>query len=331
MVEVCTVKDWLDFPSYRYCKVHKHKFSHSDFCNGYVATGTYGTDGTISNLDMSTHVLGGRVGLGYSCYVPHNARFYFNFDRWNFKPSFNFKPINSGSEFLVESFEGCSFRIKKNMVEVVNKVDSHRVFQIYGSSDDRMHQVKDAIDTLRLECINAFKLLISRFGGASDFIVIKEWIPDNKVTNERIIDSVPKDMTFRNDIVKKVYSDSDVEFSDPIYTANYFRNVGLFDFAPEIADQLKSIQDERLEFSKALALYTEQINLHLKVEARQLEVQEETLKTLKAIQTHHRGSDVVSSYNIDSSHPTSISDLKRLKMIKVRKLLSNNGWGGSVW
>jgi hypothetical protein len=228
----------------------------------------------------------GRVGsvedYSYSFYNPHNARFYFKFNKWNFKPDMTlFKVINS-RELSIEVFD-CRFTVKKQLIEVVNKINTERRFKVEGSIDNRREAIIKAVALLEQESINALKSFISRFGGASDFVCVKSHVPDNKILHDKIVDSVPDEVTFRNDVVKKVYKDlpKNVEVSTPEGASKTFRNLALFDFAPEISSKLSEIQDERLEFSKALALYTEQINLHLKVEQRQLEVQEQLLKTFK--------------------------------------------------
>jgi hypothetical protein len=231
------------------------------------------------------HVLVGRVGLvneySYAFYNPHNARFYFNFYKWNFKPDMlRFKPINS-TELMLE-FMDCRIVVKKFKIEITNKINTERRFTVWLESESNNKIVEKANKILEDEVINVLKEFIKSFGGSSDFVCSKH-IPDNKILHDLIIDSVPKDVRFRNDVAKKEYNTepSNVEFSNPVYASNYFRNAGLRLFAPEIADRLKSIEDERLAFSEALKLYTEQINLHLKVEERQLEVQEAMLKHFK--------------------------------------------------
>jgi hypothetical protein len=229
----------------------------------------------------------GRVGLvdySYSFYNPHNARFYFDFKKWNFKPDMlKFKIINS-KELSIE-FNECRITVKKNLIEIVNKINKERRFKVEGSIDNRREAIIKAISILELESIDVLKAFIKTFGGTSDCVCVKSHIPDNKILHDKIVDSIPDEVTFRNDVVKKVYNTvpKNIEVSSPEGASKMFRNLALFDFAPEIADQLKSIHNERLEFNKALELYTEQINLHLKVEARQLEVQEEMLKTFKQI------------------------------------------------
>lgn len=218
----------------------------------------------------------------YAFYNPHNARFYFEFKKWNFKPDMlRFKYINS-KELMIE-FLDCRIVVKKNLIEIVNKINTERRFKIDGSLDNIHKATVKAIAILEQESISVLKEFIKTYGGTSDCVCVGRHVPDNKILHDKIVDSVPDEVTFRNDVVKKVYKTvpKNIEVSTPAGASKTFRNLALFDFAPEIAEQLKGIRDERLEFSKSLALYTEQINLHLKVEQRQLEVQEEMLKTFK--------------------------------------------------
>lgn len=245
------------------------------------------SDGTIKNQKEKpiTHVSGGRVGSDSIFYNPHNARFYFRFNRWSFRESVDFKSLNSGSEFVLESFEGCRIAVKRTMVEVTNKVDSLRLFPIQGTVDERKELTEGAKLTLRNEAINALKEFIRIYGGVSDFVCVKEWIPDNKASHHPVIESIPKGVTWRDDVSKRVYPDKRViEYATPELAQNAFRNLGIVDVAPLIEERLSKIEDERSSFNSALAKYTEQIELHLKVEERQLKVQDETLLTLKAIQ-----------------------------------------------
>lgn len=229
------------------------------------------------------HVSVGRVGsvddYSYAFYNPHNARFYFEFKKWNFKPDMlKFKFINS-KELMLE-FMDCRIVVKKHLIEIVNKINKERRFVIDGSLENIHKATVKAIAILEQESIIVLKEFIKVYGGTSDCICVRSHVPDNKILHDKIVDSVPDEVTFRNDVVKKVYKTNpkNIEVSTPAQASKTFRNLALFDFASEIAEQLKAIHDERFEFSQALALYTEQINLHLKVEQRQLEVQEAMLK-----------------------------------------------------
>lgn len=221
------------------------------------------------------------VGVGlddysYAFYNPHNARFYFDFAKWNFKPDFSFSRIN-GSELCLKDFNSCRVVVKKNLIEITNKVNKDRVFKIDGSSDQRKNQVIDAVSKLELECIDVLKEFIKLYGGSSSFVCVKSWIPDNKILHDKIVDSIPNDVTFRNDVVKKVYNTipKNVEVSSPASASNTFRNLALYDFAPIIASEINSLHSAFDRFTiDALNPLTEQIKLHL-------EVQRETLATLK--------------------------------------------------
>lgn len=228
--------------------------------------------------------VGGREGVGsegydYSFYNPHNARFYFLFDKSEgFNPGglvgVGFRIIN-GRELCLDDWRGFRFVVKKRMIEVTNKRDSKRVFKIEGNAGERHEQVVGAVALLEREAVLGLRDFVSVFGGGSDFVVRKSWIPDNKILHEELVDSVGEKVTFRNDVVKKVYRDKplNVEFSDPVFASNYFRNVGLRYYAPEIVSGLDGVRDEFVRFEReALLPLTEQIKLHLAVQSETLAV-----------------------------------------------------------
>lgn len=197
------------------------------------------------------HVSVGRVGLDYSYafYNPHNARFYFDFNKWNFKPDMmRFKLINY-SELYIEYMD-CRIVVKKVKIEVVNKINTERRFTVWLESEDKNKVVARANDILEEEARNVLKSFISEFGGSSSFTCSRH-IPDNKILHDLIVDKLPKDMTFRNDVVKKEYKDDpqNVEFSNPVYASNYFRNAGLRLFAPEIVSELSEIKSNIVELN----------------------------------------------------------------------------------
>jgi hypothetical protein len=212
----------------------------------------------------------------YSFYNPHNARFYFEFKKWNFNPDrLRFKVINS-KELSIE-FNDCRITVKKSLIEIVNKINKERRFKIEGSIDNRREAIIKAIAILELEVIDVLKSFIKTFGGTSDCVCVKSHVPDNKILHDKIVDSIPDEVTFRNDVVKKVYNTvpKNIEVSSPEGASKMFRNLALFDFAPEIATNLSSLNQEFNRFEhEALNPLTEQIKLHL-------EVQRETLSTLK--------------------------------------------------
>lgn len=256
---------------------------------------------SIPNETPKNHVLVVGVGSGkdysYAFYNPHNARYYFDFNKWNFNPRGSggvgcdsFEVVNT-SEFLLKDFHGCRIVVKKNLIEITNKINKERLFKIDGSLDNRKVQTAEALATLEKECIEILRSIVSIYGGATSYRCVKVWIPDNKTYHDKIIDTLPDKMTFRNDVVKKVYMEDpkNVEWSDPVYASNYFRNMGLKDYAPEIEKELCSIrQDFNSALDKlsheALGPLTEQIKLHLEVMAIMKDTQIEQAKTMRAIQ-----------------------------------------------
>ena len=200
----------------------------------------------------NNHVLVGGVGspnYEFAYYNPHNARFYFEYI--NTRPPTDPRLVkqNKGSELCCKDFLGCRFVIKKTKIEVTNKIDKERRFKIYGTAKDRYEQTVDAVATLEREVIAALKEFVVVFGGETDFVVVKSHIPDNKILHDKIVDSIPQEVTFRNDVVKKVYNTkpSNVEVSSPVQAANTFRNLALYDYAPMIAEELENLRSDLMK------------------------------------------------------------------------------------
>lgn len=244
-----------------YC--HKHSlFFKEDVCPKCDTHPLIADGNTELEKDNPTnHVSGGRVGLVQDdsiFYNPHNARFYFKFNKFSFSPSMDFKSKNYGSELSL-LFEDCRFVVKKSSIEVTNQVDSLRLFPIHGSEVDIKVLKDNAINILRMECISALKLFINKFGGVADFIPYKEWIPDNKVSHHPIIDSIPNGSTWRNDVCKKVYpNEQNVEYSSPIHAEYALTNMGLSKFSPEISSRLDSVDSSLSKVASALSSLAEE-------------------------------------------------------------------------
>lgn len=272
------------------------------------------------------HIVVGRVGRGryeFAFYNPHNAHFYFRFDKWNFKPDLlQFRKVNS-SEFLLESFSGCRIVVKKKLIEVTNKIEKERRFKVEffdGRIDDA---VQEAQAILELECVDVLKGFVKLYGGSSDFVCVKRHIPDNKLLHDRVVDSLSLDSTWNDDVSKKVYNTLplNVEFKKPVYAAKYIRNAALLEFAPDIVKELDLIRSERVEFDKALALYTEQINLHLKVEER-------TLDALNKISGHFSRVEVYPPNSVEFTQSEISSQSSRVEVgrddVDVLRLTDSN-------
>lgn len=188
---------------------------------------------------------------------------------------------------------GISLQVcKSKLIGIYSQVYSNGKkywYRITRDSDEEINQVieakkeeiKDKIDSaLKMFC-EEFKLGF-RFENPT-------WLrSETAIHGDDYIDRIPRELIIHDTIFKKVYKD-DLEFKsgkgeEPVvHLKTYITNRAIEKISPEIAKELSLIRDERIEFSKALSLYTEQINLHLKVEERQLEVQSRTLETLEAI------------------------------------------------
>jgi len=224
----------------------------------------------VPNETKNNHVSVGGVGsadYSYAYYNPHNARFYFKYLKTDplTDPRLNdLKTINK-SELCHDNFKGCRIVIKKNLIEVTNKINKERRFKISGSADERYSQTVEAVVVLEREVVCALKEFIVVFGGESDCVCVKMWIPDNKILHDRIIDSLPDELTFRNDVVKKVYVDvpKNVEVSSPVQAAHTFRNLALYDYAPMIAAELEELRKEIMQPKKSFLNPLENVKLGL--------------------------------------------------------------------
>ena len=216
------------------------------------------------------HVSVGGVGCedySYAFYNPHNARFYFKYinNRGVGGGRLDSLRIINKVEFCADDFGSCRVVVKKNFIEVTNKIDKDRRFKIFGSADNRYDLCVEAVAVLMREASVVVKNFVSFYGLDSDCVCVKEWIPDNKILHDKIIDSVPSDITFRNDVVKKVYNTApkNVEVSSPVQASNTFRNLALYDYAPMIASELESLRKDIMS-SKPFVSSLESVQMDIK-------------------------------------------------------------------
>lgn len=222
-------------------------------------------DKALSELDKSDKVpcagshnlvRGGFVeksAFDYVLYQPHNYRRYFNFSWDGFsiinlgqkRGCNNYKVINN-HEVYVSDFHGCGIRIKKNTVEVTNKIESHKWFKIDLGNEllikqqfKELHSLKDG------ECGRVLACFISEYGGVSDCISYKRTF-EQKIMRERAVDNIPIGMTFQNPIVKKVYKEHNVEFLSPEGAETYLCNRAIEKISPEIASILGRLERANL-------------------------------------------------------------------------------------
>lgn len=159
----------------------------------------------------------------YVFYQPHNCRVYFDYVK-PVKPTFGGSVVvkNSSELMFKELFGGCRVTIKKNCVELINMVDVDKRFvvRLKSARDDIVKVLVGKIS----QTSSVLKLLINRFGGSSSFQIINFSVQDNKFEHESFIDSIGVKGKFRNEVLKKVYDERNVEFSDPSFAVNYLTN-----------------------------------------------------------------------------------------------------------
>ena len=187
----------------------------------------------------------GSVGHGFSnnhsFYQPHNFRRWYDFDKSSFKsPVSGWRPINS-TELFFPDWNGCNLKIKKNTIEITNKIDHKKVYAIdLTTRESIVSQLQAIWDKKEKECIHTLKLFISAFGGHSDYIQMNKK-SENKVMEDEITKLLDPKLQWHTKTSKKVYEQQSIEFFDEITASNYVDNAALKKFSPEIENRLEAV------------------------------------------------------------------------------------------
>lgn len=237
------------------------------------------------------HTMVGKVGSSlksYCFYQPHNCRLYFDFSKLNFQTipnhtHYNLRVINK-SEYQIYNFENYNLRIKKTQVELIYNPIEKKFFKIeLGIDKDIFQQVKNIWIEIIRQGITALEKFISVFGGNSEFNLLNARSED-KIVNEDMINLIPEKMTFYNDVVKKVYNEKNVEFSNPVQACNYLTNRSIEDITPSIVEAINGLGKQYNQMSEGvLKPLTAQIKLHLKVQRETLKTQKQQAQTMSEI------------------------------------------------
>lgn len=218
-------------------------------------------------------------------YQPHNLRLYFDFNKTSFDKdarvdtdllgSVVISTRNYGSECCFKNFLGCEIVVKKKTIEVRDYRSHKRWYSL--NLDSASSEIVDVFVDKTRDVINILKEFVRVYGGKTDYNLLNIYSED-KVSGEDAVNLIPLKQHFHSKVVKKVYNDSNVEFSSPAFSSHYLEQRATEDF---VSNKLGLIQDDfkvSLELFKteALSPLTEQIKLHLKV-------QEATLKALQGI------------------------------------------------
>lgn len=187
--------------------------------------------------------------LGICFYNPHNYRLYFDFSKVGFTPKIEnitdlsrsvylHRDLNHGKEHFYDGFMGCKITVKKNTILLMPKDKREYIIDLNKPINPQIVEAVKEKDSL---LVTALKGFIEVHGGSSKFNIVKRWVGENKIIGEDSIQKIDPNILFRNPVVKKVYHESNVEFSDPVYVVNYLQNRALENVAPDINRALQTV------------------------------------------------------------------------------------------
>ena len=235
-------------------------------------------DKVLQEIDKNPMTVGnqGIKSPKYCLYNPHNFRRYYDFCKGNFHPDkphldhgrgtfpVEHKIINK-NEHTFDHFHNCRITVKRSQVEIINKIQVKRYYKIQLENVDYLKpQIGLIVAKKEKECIKVLKEFIKVYGGISKFKLLN-WHSEDKIMGEDIIKKIPLKMKFHTDVVKKVYNEPNVEFSDPAFVSNYLRTRALED-RMDVIDKLLMAIDVKL--TPSLANLSLNLNTHISVEKR---------------------------------------------------------------
>lgn len=182
-------------------------------------------------------------------YKPHNYRIYCDFN----KSDFNIRPlkqtaimkeatiesINYGAEIRFSNFKGCTITVKKKQIEIRNNLDDWHIIKMGQKAKAQITEIIEKEDNI---CLSVLKDFMNCYGGTSELKILNRF-SENKIMHEDKIDKIPTMQKFYTDVVKKVYNENNIEFSDPAYTSNYIVNRSIEDIAPLISSHLQKLSN----------------------------------------------------------------------------------------
>lgn len=226
------------------------------------------------------HTLVGQTS-STSSFNPHNYRLYFSYQNSNLgvggglvRGWFAYQGSkNHNSEHLFQDTRnGTTIRIKKTQAEV--RFRSNEWKQISNLNPEEIDAI---VLKLKKDAITTFKWFVHEFGGKADFKPLKEYYLDNALKDNSLTEKQRLKDKYETPVVKKLYNEKKLEYKTLTAAKNAAHNAGLYDFSPEIAGRL-DVLDQSFT---TLTAFTEQINLHLAVQDKQLKNQEEMNRLLK--------------------------------------------------
>lgn len=180
---------------------------------------------------------------------PHNYRLYFDFNKEKMlglpdppktKSSgvTTIKKINYGKNIQFSNYKGCRLVVLKTQILVNNKIEHKRWYAIDRYKAEE--QIKEFIEKKLNESIQVLKDFIKEFGGSSEF-QLKGFYEETKVSNDILVDKLPKRLTYHARQHKKVYKEKAIETFSLAKTVNLIENNLLLNHQEEIGDILKNL------------------------------------------------------------------------------------------
>jgi len=209
---------------------------------------------------------------------PNNYRLLIPFNKLTFKetlpkrtPSFpmELKICNYGSKHI--------FKISKSIVIMIDKKTATLIYSLKDDKGKKMwYEInKPSIESVEYHLLlekerikdmllRKLKEIVRCYGGSVDYDKVVWLRYEDGCKGEELLDKLPEDRIIQATSFKKVYS-NEMEFKGDkkdIPTQkliNYIDNQALERQSPKILDKLDNIQNERLDFNKAMGLFTDQL------------------------------------------------------------------------
>lgn len=201
----------------------------------------------------------------YAFYSPHNFRRWYDFNKMGVqaKEHLDFKYMNS-TEMFFKDYKDCNIKIKKNTIEVTNKINHKTQFKIdTTTSEGILLQMDNIRNTKEKECIEVLKAFMEQFGGHSTFQRVNKR-SEEKIWDSEITRQIGEKLVWHTKVSKKVYNEKNVEFNDEVSASTFVDNAALHKFSPHIADRLNVVITMQEAFSNKTLPILEDFAVNIK-------------------------------------------------------------------
>jgi hypothetical protein len=202
------------------------------------------------------------VGVGRSrvsensYYQPHALTIFIDYNRFGgrkfstkpfIKPtsvkSVKIKDKNKNGQITFFDFMSCTIIIQKETLKIINKI-AHKKYYTIKDNEDTDKQIKEIISKKEWESLEVAREFIKIYGGSSEFKILNR-LSENKVAGGDVINSIPEDIRFRNEVGKKVYHENNFEFISPALASNFISNQAIRKIAPKLVESIYTINPLR--------------------------------------------------------------------------------------